>query len=55
MQLGKTIFLKYLTEIHFEVGSSYNNTAYLLPSLGKLDESLEHHLKGLEIRLICYG
>lgn len=55
MQNGKLIFIDTLQHIHFEVASSYNNTAYLLPHQGKLEDSLKDHEMALFIRKKCFG
>jgi hypothetical protein len=40
MNTGKDIYLRTLGEFHHDVASAYNNIAFLLPNLSKIDLSL---------------
>ena len=55
MKLAQELYINYYSLNHFEVSSIFNNVAYLLPSQGKLKESLEYHKNALKIRKKCLG
>jgi hypothetical protein len=50
MRKGRDHILKWVGLFNIEVASAYNNSAFLLPNLGKVDDSLKLHKKSLSIR-----